>query len=139
MSFLNNPRNTAEVLCHAQKIHRTRRIKNGETIYPGAIVALDPEAGTVEPAGKNPGSVVLGRAEGYTGDGKVIVKTGVFKYENGNGDETLTLKDLNKTVYVLDDQTVGRIGGSNKIIAGVLRDIDHDGQVVIELGNLKLD
>ena len=49
--------------------------------------------------------------------------------------EKLTAADINRTVYVIDDHTVGKTGGTNHIPAGVLREIDADSQVVVEIGN----
>ena len=62
----------------------------------------------------------------------------MFKYDNGTSTEALALTELNKTVYVIDDHTVGKVGGTNKVPAGVLRDIDSDGQIIVEIGNLNL-
>ena len=50
-------------------------------------------------------------------------------------DEKLTAADINKAVYVIDDHTVGKVGGTNHIRAGVLREIDADSQVIVEIGN----
>ena len=49
--------------------------------------------------------------------------------------EKLTHADINKTVYAIDDHTVGKAGGTNKIKAGILREIDADSQVIVEIGN----
>ena len=66
----------------------------------------------------------------------MIAKSGVFKFDNAAGeDEKLTAADINKAVYIIDDHTVGKVGGTNRIRAGVLREIDADSQVVIEIGN----
>ena len=80
--------------------------------------------------------IVIGRAEGFTADGRVIAKSGVFKFDNASAEaEKLTHADINKTVYAIDDHTVGKAGGTNKIKAGILREIDADSQVIVEIGN----
>ena len=139
MSALAFNRNTAEILCHAQKFHRIRNVKGHIELYAGSIAAADPETGMAEPASDSPGLIVLGRVEGFTADGRAIIKTGVFKYDNGAGAEALGVVDINRIVYALDDHTVGRVGGIHKVRAGVLRDIDADGQAIVELGLLRLD
>ncbi len=139
MSALASSRNTAEILCHAQKFHRIRNVKDHIVLYAGAIAASEAESGLAEPASDTPCLIVLGRVEGFTADGRAIIKTGVFKYDNGAGAEALGVADINRTVYALDDHTVGRLGGVHKVRAGVLRDIDEDGQAIIELGLLRLD
>ncbi len=139
MSALTSSRNTAEILCHAQKFHRIRDVKENAVLHVGSIAAIDKENGLAEPASDTPDLIVLGRVEGVTIDGRVIVKTGVFKFDNGDASEELGVADINRTVYALDDHTVGRYGGVHKVKAGTLRDIDRDGQVIVELGNLNLD
>ena len=117
MTALSNARNTTEILCHTQKLHRTRTVKDNTKIYTGSMVAI-------------------GRAEGFTADGRVIAKSGVFKFDNASATaEKLTHADINKTVYAIDDHTVGKAGGTNKIKAGILREIDADSQVIVEIGN----
>lgn len=138
MSALTANRNTPEILCHAQKLHRLKTIKSGSTMYVGSIGAISSATGKAEPASDSANLIVVGRVEGFSATGKIIMKSGVFKYDNGTSTEALTYADLNKTVYVIDDHTVGKVGGTNKIKAGVLRDIDEDGQVVVELGTLVL-
>lgn len=136
---LTAPRNTVEVLCHAQKLRRTYAMKNGILVYPGAIAALDPATGLAENASQKEGLIVLGRADGFANDGRLIAKSGVFKLDNGSGEEALTWEDINRKVYILDDHTVGRIGGSAKVIAGVLRDLEEGITPIVEIGNINLD
>ncbi len=136
MTALSNARNTTEILCHTQKLHRTRTVKDDVKIYTGSIVAINGSTNKAEPASDAAGLIVIGRAEGFTADGRVIAKSGVFKFDNASAAaEKLTHADINKTVYVIDDHTVGKAGGTNKIKAGILREIDADSQVIVEIGN----
>ena len=136
MTALSNARNTTEILCHTQKLHRTRPLRDGVKIYTGSIVAINGTTNEAEPAADAAKLIVIGRAEGFTADGRVIAKSGVFKVDNAAGeDEKLTAADINKAVYVIDDHTVGKVGGTNHIRAGVLREIDADSQVIVEIGN----
>jgi len=138
MSALTSNRNTTEILCHAQKFHRIKTVKDNTTLHVGSIAAVATDTGKAEPAADAANLAVLGRVEGFTADGKAIIKTGVFKFDNGASAEALTIAEINKAVYALDDHTVGKAGGTNKVKAGILRDIDRDGQVIIELGTLNL-
>ena len=120
MTALSNARNTTEILCHTQKLHRTRTVKDNTKIYTGSMVAINGSTNKAEPAADAAGLIVIGRAEGFTADGRVIAKSGVFKFDNA---------------YAIDDHTVGKAGGTNKIKAGILREIDADSQVIVEIGN----
>ena len=41
MTALSNARNTTEILCHTQKLHRTRTVKDNTKIYTGSMVAIN--------------------------------------------------------------------------------------------------
>ncbi|MBR2365171.1 MAG: hypothetical protein IKA79_08205 [Lentisphaeria bacterium] len=138
MAALTANRNTQEILCHSQKFRRIRNVKNGYNLFVGSIAAVDSLTGTALPASDSPGLIVLGRAEGFAADGRIVIKSGMFKYDNAADAEKLGNEDINHVVYIVDDHTLGRIGGSNKIPAGVLREIDSDGMLIVEIGNLAL-
>ena len=55
----------------------------------------------------------------------------IFLYENGEGSEALTQADIGADCFVCDDQTVGKIGGTNKVKAGVVLDVTPEGVAVI--------
>lgn len=114
-------------------------MKTGVLVYPGAIAALDPATGLAESASPREGLIVLGRAEGFSNDGRLIAKSGVFKYDNGTGEEALTKADINKTVYILDDHTVGKVGGTAQLPAGILRDLEEGATPIVEIGNMHLN
>lgn len=148
MAALTSNRSTAEILCHTMKLHRILPPTPDKRPFIGAIVALNCETGTVEPASNKRGLIVLGRCEGFTDDGRVITKTGTFKYDNvAEPTRRISLFDINQRCYIVDDHTVARasihveIGLSarsceeNLVCAGTIRDIDpEDGQVIVELG-----
>lgn len=102
------------------------------TIYAGALVARN-ASGDAVPAANTAGLVVVGRAEaqadnsaGAAGALMVEVQTGLFAYAHAG----LTRADIGKTVYVADDQTVTLTPG-NRVVAGVLVDVDDDGAWVL--------
>lgn len=97
-------------------------------IYAGGMVATDADGNAV-PAANTAGLVVVGRAEaradnssGVAGALMVEVQTGLFAYAHVG----LTRADIGKLVYVADDQTVTLAVG-NRVVAGVLVDVDDDG------------
>ena len=109
-------------------------------IYRGALVALNASgycvAGTTVAAGR-----IVGRAEetidnssGAAGDKSVKVRRGVFKFVNSASTDALTLADVDRLCYAVDDQTVARTSsmGSREVAGRVIR-VDSDG-VFVEVG-----
>jgi len=136
MAALTTGRDTREIYCNALNLHRVHTVQSGATVFIGGIAALN-SSGNAVPASDTAGLIVTGRAEAFAANGKLITKTGVYHYANGTSTEALTVQDINKVCFVLDDQTVGRIGGTNKIKAGIVREITPDG-VHVEIGTLTL-
>ena len=132
MSALNAPRNTREIFYGGTGFSRKLEIAAGYTLYPGAIAAIDRE-GKAVPAADAPHLITAGICEAVF-NGCAYLRSGTFRLENGKGNEALTRQDIGRYVYALDDQTVGRIGGTNSLVAGVLMDFD-EGQAVVTIGN----
>ncbi len=127
-------RNTKEVYCNAECIHRVRPVAEGTAVYTGSIVAVN-SSGYACPAADTEGLVVLGRCEDILPGNRVIIKSGVFVFNNSTASgQTLTAADINREVYVIDDETVGKTSSGN-IVAGVLREIISPAEVVVEIGN----
>ncbi|WP_205690135.1 hypothetical protein [Caulobacter sp. SLTY] len=62
------------------------------------------------------------------GDARVNVQTGEFNFDNSAGADAITLADIGKTVFVVDDETVARTSaGGTRAAAGILVDIDSAG------------
>lgn len=137
MSALQAVRNTIE---RAGDIFEGLPVAAGEVIYVGALAAID-TAGNVVPAADAASLRVLGRCEGSPGPGltgqsadnsdgdagdvTVNIKRGIFKFDNSSGD-AVTKVEIGKTVYVEDDQTVNKTGGTNHVKAGVAVGLDDD-------------
>ena len=129
MSKLSENRNTPELHVDAVKYHY-ERTADGE-IYAGSLVGQN-SAGNAVAAADTANLVVLGRAENSAVAGeKVVAKKGCFLFENGEGSEALSVADIGKDCYIVDDQTVGKIGGTNKIKAGKIIDVTADGVAVL--------
>ena len=129
MSKLSENRNTPELHIGAAKYHY-ERTADGE-IFTGSLVGQN-SAGNAVAAADTANLVILGRAENSAESGeKVVAKKGCFLFENGEGGEALTVADIGKDCYIVDDQTVGKIGGTNKIKAGKIIDVTADGVAVL--------
>ena len=129
MAALTTQRNTLEY--HTGGIFYLYEFEAAGTIYAGSLVCLN-SSGKVVPASDTASLVTLGRAENTASPGEMVkVKKGVFVYENGSSAETLAVTDIGRECYILDDQTVGKTGGTNKIKAGKVLDVTTDGVVVI--------
>ena len=130
MSALTQARNTAELHVGALHYNFEREVASDNTVYAGGIVAQN-SSGKAVPASDTANLVVLGRAEGTVGAGNnVLIRTGVFLFDNGTSSEELTAADIGAAAFIVDDHTVGKIGGTNHIPAGIVIDVTADGVAV---------
>lgn len=68
------------------------------------------------------------------GDKTVNVQLGTFPFKNSAGAEAVTIADLGKLVFVVDDETVAKTSaGGTRCVAGICRGIDATG-VLVEVG-----
>ena len=130
MAALSQARNTAELHVGALHYNFEREVASDNTVYAGGIVAQN-SSGKAVPASDTANLVVLGRAEATVGAGeKVLIRTGVFLFDNGTSSEELTTADIGAVAFIVDDHTVGKVGGTNKIPAGIVIDVTADGVAV---------
>lgn len=134
MAALTGERNTQELHVGAVKYNYAREVASGK-IYAGSLVAQNAN-GKAVPASDAANLVVLGRAETTAGAGESVeIRRGAFLFDNGEAKtektEQLTVADIGGTCYALDDHTVGKTGGTNKIKAGTVLDVTDDGVAVL--------
>ena len=130
MAALSQARNTAELHIGAIHYNFEREVASDNTVYAGGIVAQN-SSGKAVPASDTANLVVLGRAEATVGaGGKTVIRTGVFLFDNGTSSEELTAADIGAAAYIVDDHTVGKVGGTNHIPAGIVVDVTADGVAV---------
>lgn len=135
MTQLTASRDTRELRTGTQKYVRQVVIADDAELFLGGIAAIN-AAGKAVPAGDTAGIVVVGVVEEINLDtNTATISSGVYLVGNGATTEALGHANLNGVVYALDDQTVGKVGGTNKIVAGVLREVMSDGQLAVEIGN----
>ena len=130
MAALSQARNTAELHVGAIHYNFEREVASENTVYAGSIAAQN-SSGKAVPASDTANLVVLGRAEATVGAGeKVLIRTGVFLFDNGTSSEELTTADIGAVAFIVDDHTVGKVGGTNKIPAGIVVDVTSEGVAV---------
>jgi hypothetical protein len=110
----------------------SRPVAASTIIYAGTLVAIN-AAGNAVPAADTAGLKVDGVAEeqvdnsdGSAGDLRINVARGVRRFANSSGN-AVTVAEQNKIVYVEDDGTVNKDGGTNHIPAGLCLEVDDDG------------
>lgn len=139
MSALSASRNTQE-LAGGQKIVRSFKVASGATLYVGGIGAINSSNEAV-PASDTAGLVAMGRVEAVyeksNGDVWVDLKSGIFSFDVGTSGEALTAASTNNLVYIVDDHTLGAVGGTNHIKGAVLRWVDPAGLFWFEIGNIR--
>ncbi|MEO5327269.1 MAG: hypothetical protein H7829_03405 [Magnetococcus sp. THC-1_WYH] len=88
-------------------------VLTGITIYAGALVVLDAN-GYAKPAVAATGLITVGRAEervvntGASGSVSVLVRCGVYHYENSAGADEITQAEVGDNCYIVDDQTLAK-------------------------------
>ena len=129
MAALTEGRNTTEL--HVGGVHYSYSREAAATIYAGALAAQNAD-GKAVPASDAAGLVVLGRAEtGANAGFSVLIRKGAYLCNNGEGAEALTGADIGKECFVVDDNTVGKVGGTNKVKAGTVLDVTENGVAVL--------
>ena len=129
MGNLTENRQTPEL--HVGGVHYNYQRVAATRIYKGALVGLTANNEAV-PASDEDAVAVIGRAESTVeAESIIVVRRGAFLYDNGTDGEELTSADINKECYVVDDHTVGKVGGTAKIQAGIVLDVTTDGVAVL--------
>jgi hypothetical protein len=140
MAALTKDRNTPR----AQGDVDTYPVLAATKCYTGGIAVLDAD-GWVKPAVTATGLVCVGRFEaqvdntnGASGDLKVDVRRGVFRYANSEGGDEITAAEIGDNCYLVDDQTVAKTnGGNTRSIAGRIEQVDELG-VWVRMGSALL-
>ena len=108
-------------------------------IYAGSLVVRN-ASGYLTKGTTTTGQIGVGRAEervdnagGAAGDKQVSVRPGSFRFGNSASADLLTIADIGKACWVVDDQTVARTSATTtRSRAGIVRDVDAQG-VWVEL------
>lgn len=102
--------------------------------YAGALAVLD-SSGNVKPGVTATGLIPVGRFEaladnssGGAGAIKVKVLSGIFRWNNSSATDEITKAEIGDRAFIVDDQTVAKLDGSNtRSLAGQVVDVDDYG------------
>lgn len=103
-------------------------------IFAGALVMRTAD-GHLAPGATATGAVGAGRADiaadntgGAAGAVSVDWRKGIFRFNNSAAADLITLADIGKPCFIVDDNTVARTNGSaTRSPAGVVEDVDAIG------------
>ncbi|KAF7600618.1 MAG: hypothetical protein CGU28_03150 [Candidatus Dactylopiibacterium carminicum] len=110
--------------------------------FAGGIAVLN-AAGFAVPATTATARIALGRfaaevdnSAGANGAASVEVERGVFRFDNSADADLITLADVGKRCYLVDDQTVAKTGAvvesaATRSVAGYVDDVDDQGVWVL--------
>lgn len=109
-----------------------------QLIYGGALVCRN-AAGYAAKGAAALGMHGVGRAEervdnsgGSPGDLSIRVREGVFRYANSAAADEITIAEIGKVAYVVDDQTVAKTSGpGTRSPAGIIVGVDELGVHVL--------
>ncbi|MCF1744628.1 hypothetical protein [Paradevosia shaoguanensis] len=132
MTALTQGRNTPRVSGDIKRLG----VATGVTIFEGAIVMRTATGfGTKGQTALNLVGVgmAMNRAIGGASDGAepIDVRVGIFRFANSAAADAITIADIGKPAYAVDDQTVAKTNGTNtRSIAGFIYDVDDLGVLV---------
>lgn len=101
--------------------------------FAGTIAVLD--GGFAKPGAAATGLIAVGvfdaeadNSAGANGAIQARVQRGVFRFDNSAAADEITLADVGKLCYIVDDITVAKTDGTaSRSVAGVIDDVDDDG------------
>jgi hypothetical protein len=129
MSALTADRNTPQFSGETESLKMAAQL-----IYAGALVMRN-AAGYAVKGATGLGLRGVGRAEervdnslGSSGDKSINVREGTFRFANSSAGDAITIADIGKLCYAVDDQTVAKTNGNNtRSPAGVVEVVDDVG------------
>lgn len=103
-------------------------------IYAGALVMLNANGYATKGAAAT-NQIAAGRANeavdnsgGSNGAKFITVEAGEFKFKNSSSTDEITIADVGKDCYIVDDETVAKTSSSNtRSVAGKVTGVDADG------------
>ncbi|MHA7882759.1 hypothetical protein [Nitratireductor rhodophyticola] len=129
MAALTEDRSTPEAL----GVMREGLMAASVTIHAGAIVMRD-ATGHLTKGVTATGLVGVGRSErravnqGAAGDASARYRPGIFRFANAAAADEITISEIGKPCFAVDDQTVAKTDGTGtRSIAGFVDHIDERG------------
>lgn len=129
MAALTDNRNTPERIGDVLKEPVTNQL-----VYSGSMVARN-ATGHIAKGATSTTLIGVGRAEervdnsgGSAGAVSITYRKGVFRFDNSASGDLITIADIGKVCWMVDDQTVARTSATNtRSRAGVVRNVDAQG------------
>ncbi len=125
-------------------IRRNIGVAAGEHIFGGGLTVYNAtgyaEAGATALAKKAAGraEAEVDNTDGQDGVLTIDVLEGEFKFENSADADEITIAEVGKTCYIVDDETVAKTdGGGTRSAAGFVTGVDDDGvwvKIPIQVG-----
>lgn len=137
MSALSAERNTRRMGCNPIAELHHLPVAASTKVYKGSLVVVT-LSGYAAPAGSSGntlGAKAIGVAtetvdnsSGSAGDLNVPVTKGVFCFANSSSTDALTIADVGRPCFIVDDQTVARTDNNGlREAAGVVEKVDTEG------------
>lgn len=104
-----------------------------QTVFKGALLMRNTTTGHIRRGAVATGCIGIGRAEervSSTGAGAtpVTFRPGTFRYRNSTSADAITVADIGKVCFVIDDDRVAKTDGSGaRSPAGVVEAVDGAG------------
>ncbi|OWV30185.1 hypothetical protein [Halomonas campaniensis] len=119
---------------HRRGLSRGLLVAAGAECFAGTIAVIN-SGGYGEPGTTATGLTAVGvfeyyqdNTEGADGDQPVEVSRGNFRFSNSAGADEITLADIGKACFIVDDQTVAKTNGTDtRSPAGLVDDVDEYG------------
>jgi hypothetical protein len=130
MAALTTARTTKqrEARTFARKVAGTKKIFEGALVCLNATGYATPGAVATTLTADGIALSTVDNSAGADGDLIVETKKGTFQFFNSAAGDAITIADIGKTAYVVDDQTVAKTNGTNtRSAAGVIQDVDAQG------------
>jgi hypothetical protein len=68
------------------------------------------------------------------GDVKTTVQSGAFKFKNSAAGDLITVTEIGRRCYIVDDETVAKTSpNATRAVAGIVQAVDADGSVLVEV------
>lgn len=130
MAALSSNRNTPSRSGHS----RSFPVMGATKIHAGALVAVT-TAGFAVPGSVSSTLEGVGRAEAQVdnsagGDGaaRIEVGAGIYRFDNSDGADQITMGDIGDPAFIVDDHTVAKTDGAGtRSKAGTVFDVDGIG------------
>jgi len=118
-------------------------VGSGKILFSGALILITAAGFAIPGTSTGAAGLVAGgvstkkvdNSTGGDGDLKCELARGTFPFANSSSTDAITIADIGRPCYVVDDQTVARTSnGGKRALAGIVEGLDEDGFVLVRVG-----